>query len=111
MLIFPLLELHAIRWLALRLLFPNVFPVGAQNSSTGLLLQNEKVQNSELQEPCLLCNVECNTMLTQLMVKTNYRYANHLQSNLVISPYSVSNMVIARGEVGAITGDTVWTYL
>jgi len=34
-----------------------------------------------------------------------------LQSNPVISPYTVPNTVLARGEVGGITGDTVWTFI
>ena len=34
-----------------------------------------------------------------------------LQSHTVISPYTVPNTVLARGEVGGITGDTVWTFI
>ena len=35
----------------------------------------------------------------------------HVQSNLVISPSTVPNTFLARGEVVEITGDTVWTFL
>ena len=35
----------------------------------------------------------------------------YIQSNLVISPYTVPKTVLEKGRVGEITGDTVWTFL
>jgi len=38
-------------------------------------------------------------------------YDIQIQSNVIISPHTVPNTVLARGEVGKIMGDTVWTFL